>query len=242
MPWETYDGIDHRELARLTGARSVVVKSSVHSTLDVAHVMAQGGAPSGTLILAEEQTGGRGRQGRAWHSQKGAGIWMTLLLRPRIAPAGGALALRSGLAIVDTLAKLAPDSEPRLKWPNDVLIRGAKVAGVLCEARWTGDMLTWIAIGIGINVGGPVPAALQGTAIALADVAPKLTRRAILEELVPRLLEFEAADTFLTDAERARFLRFAWAAEGQTIAGLSADGALMLRKADGTIERRADAS
>lgn len=233
-----YDGLDRHALAQRTEARSVVIKPSVHSTLDTAHLLAQGGAPSGTLVLAEAQAGGRGRHGRQWESAAGAGIWMTLVLRPRVAPAGGALAIRAGLALVDALERAAPLSEPKLRWPNDVMIRDAKAAGILCEARWSGDILAWVAIGIGINVKGPAPEIAGGRAIAVGDVAPKATRVKILEELVPRLLVAGEADAFLEDAERARFLRVAWARPGEKIAGLAADGALLLRKADGAFERR----
>ncbi len=236
-----YDGADRREIAARTGARSVIIKQTAHSTLDVAHVMAQGGAPSGTLILAEEQTGGRGRQGRAWYSPRGAGIWMTLLLRPRIVPAGGTLAIRAGLAVAETLVTIAPALEPRLKWPNDVMVRDRKVAGVLCEARWSGDALSWVAVGIGINVHGPVPDGVAPVAIAIGDVTPRVGRLAILQGLVPKLLACEASPALLEEGDQVRFMRFAWSPRDETVTGIAPDGALLLRGADGAVERRTDA-
>lgn len=237
----TWDGLDRRALAARTGAPMVVVKDTVHSTLDLAHSLGQGGAPSGLLVLAEEQTGGRGRQGRAWHSPRG-GIWLTVLLRPKTAPAGGALAIRAGLAAVDALEAVAPALAPRLKWPNDIMVRGAKAGGILCEARWNGETLAWVAVGLGLNVHGRVPDEVRGSAIALSEAAPGLSRSAILAELVPKLIALAGAPARLDATERARFVARAWPPPGQVIAGIEPDGALLVRLPDGRVERRVEAS
>src|SRR5207253_2703530 len=108
-------------------------------------------APAGTLILAEEQFAGRGRQGRRWTSQPGAGIWLTLIERPSDAAALDVLALRCGLYAANALDTLA--AHPiKLKWPNDLYSGGRKLAGILIETRWRGTSPEWVAIGFGLNV------------------------------------------------------------------------------------------
>jgi BirA family biotin operon repressor/biotin-[acetyl-CoA-carboxylase] ligase len=237
----TYDGLPERALGQLVSAPLVVAHDSLPSTLDLAHELAAQGAPEGTLVLADEQTAGRGRQGRAWHSPRGAGLWMALVMRPRRPPSAGALAVRAGLAVVDAVAEAAPGLTPRLKWPNDLVVAGRKAGGVLCEARWTGDELAWVAVGVGINVRGPVPQELADSAVALSDVAPGVGRLLVLTALVPRLLATSSRPSVLDPAERARFHAVAAplpATEG-LLEDLEPDGALLLRRPDGSLDRRA---
>ena len=236
-----YDGRDEGALERLTGSPRVVLRDEVFSTLDVAHELAAEGAPSGTLVLAEVQTAGRGRQGRRWDSPRGAGVWLSVLLRAASPPAGGSLAIRSGLAIIEALTAVAPVLGPRLKWPNDIMVAGRKAGGVLCEARWSGESLGWIAVGVGINVQGPVDAALRDRAIALGEIARGVTRVAVLEAVVPRLMALATAPAELHPATQLRFLASRWPAAGPEVAGLAPDGALLVRGADGAISRRTDA-
>jgi BirA family biotin operon repressor/biotin-[acetyl-CoA-carboxylase] ligase len=126
--------------------------STIGSTNDRAAELAEDGAPEGALVLADEQTTGRGRFGRKWRMPRGSGIAMSLVMRPSQmeAAALGAIGLVGALATIDALAGL--NLEPRLKWPNDVLLEGRKVAGVLAEASWTGSALDYVVLGIGVNV------------------------------------------------------------------------------------------
>ena len=160
----TWDGLDEAGVRALTGAPRAWLLDAVPSVLDVAHELAADGAPSGTLVLAEEQTEGRGRSGRSWHSPRGTGIWMALLMRPKEPPLGGALGIRVGLALVGALRERQRVLPVALKWPNDVVVQGRKAGGVLCEARWLGPRLGWIAAGIGLNVRGPVDERVRDTA------------------------------------------------------------------------------
>ena len=139
----------------------VHLHSTIGSTNDRAAELAADGAPEGALVLADEQTAGRGRLGRKWRMARGSGIAMSLVMRPSQmeAAALGAMGLVGALATIDALAGLR--LEPRLKWPNDVLLEGLKVAGVLAEASWSGSELDYIVLGIGVNV-KPVP--LEGNA------------------------------------------------------------------------------
>ncbi len=240
----SYDGLDERALERLTGAPLVVARESLPSVLDLAHALGAEGAPSGAVVLADEQTAGRGRQGRAWHSPAGAGVWIAVLLRPAVPPLGGALAIRAGLATVDAVAEAAPELAPRLKWPNDLVVAGRKAGGILCEARWSGDRLGWIAVGAGINVRGPVPAAVKDRAVALGDLAAGVTRIGVVAALVPRLAALAARPAALDQDERARFAAVAWPdPEGAEEAeGLEPDGALLVRGPGGALDRRVLAS
>ena len=124
---------------------------AVGSTMDIAHRLASEGTPAGTLVLADQQTAGRGRGGKVWDSAPGQGIWMTLIERPRDERAIEVLSIRVGLAAAKALDRFA--EEPiRLKWPNDLYTSGKKLAGILVEARWREGQPEWVAIGIGINV------------------------------------------------------------------------------------------
>jgi BirA family biotin operon repressor/biotin-[acetyl-CoA-carboxylase] ligase len=242
-PGVRYDGLDAKEVRRRTGAAQVELRPSVGSALDVAHELAASGAPHGLLVLADEQTAGRGRQGRTWHSPAGAGVWLAALLRPEAAPSAGALAIRVGLGLVDAVAEVAPRAAPRLKWPNDLMVRGRKAGGVLCEARWQGGRLGWIAVGVGINVRGPVAAELRHSAIALKEAESSVTRVRLLEALAPRLWEAAGA-ALLEESEREAFLRCQWPApggaeEGEPASqGVDRDGALLVSAPDGSLDRR----
>jgi BirA family biotin operon repressor/biotin-[acetyl-CoA-carboxylase] ligase len=237
-----YDGLDEAAIEHLTGVPLVVIESSVPSTQDEAHRRAAGGAPSGTLVLADEQTAGRGRQGRAWHSPAGRGVWLSLLLRPAQAPLGGALAIRSGLACLAALAEVVPGVAARLRWPNDIVVAGRKLGGILCEARWSGADVSWVAVGVGLNVSGGVDPAVRDRAITLADVTAGVSRVALLAALAPRLRALEPLPPLLDAAERRAFLAAEWREEGaEPTADLAPDGALLVRGASGALDRRVSA-
>ncbi len=234
----TYDGVASAALAKRLRTPSCLSLVRVTSTLDVVHELAREGAPAHTVVLADEQVAGRGRHGREWQSPPGMGIWLGYLFQPSGSIDGGVVALRVGMAIVDALGELG--ATPRLKWPNDVLVNGRKVAGVLCEARWQGPRLRWIAIGVGINVHGPLPADLAARAIVLDEVVPHVNRVSVLEHLVPKLHRLDDAPR-LTKAEREMFDRLDSLAGRAvrspvvgTVEGVAADGALLVGTANGT--------
>jgi len=127
---------------------------TIGSTNDEAARLALSGAPTGTVVLADEQTRGRGRLGRSWQSMPG-NLHSSILLRPDCPlKAASQLSLLAAVALADTLATNAPaDRSVTLKWPNDVLIDGAKVAGILLESSADkGGRLAYVVIGVGINV------------------------------------------------------------------------------------------
>ena len=231
----TLDGITASELADQLGVPRVDLHASVSSTLDVAHTVAAE-APDGTVIIADEQTSGRGRHGRRWASPQGGGLWLTLIEHPTDARSLDVLALRCGLFAAEALDALAP-GPIGVKWPNDLYVRGAKLAGVLIETRWRGTKPDWVAIGFGLNVAMP---GLEG-AIGLV---PGTTRLGALARLVPALRRAAAASRHLSDDELARWRARDVAidrvaiepAEGR-VAGIDAAGVLLITRLDGTMSR-----
>lgn len=125
----------------------------ISSTQEVAHEWAKQGAPEGAVVFAEEQEGGRGRAGNRWHSPPGAGIWMSLVLRPKIAIRDAPhFTLLTALAVKNGLFASGVDCPITIKWPNDLLIHGKKVCGILAELRSHKQKIAYMVIGIGINV------------------------------------------------------------------------------------------
>lgn len=136
----------------------------VSSTQDVARELALSGENAGLVVVAETQTNGRGSRGRGWYSPKG-GLYMTAVLGPmaRI----GLLPLLAGIAVAETINSLA-GIEAELKWPNDILLRGRKVGGVIAGLGWLGNEVKYVLLGIGVNLNNELPGYLiDATSISL---------------------------------------------------------------------------
>jgi BirA family biotin operon repressor/biotin-[acetyl-CoA-carboxylase] ligase len=204
----TLEGIPAAALARRWTVPRCELSQSLGSTLDRAHALGSEGAPAGTVVLALEQTAGRGRDGRTWHSPPG-GVWLALLLRPRALPLG-IVSIRAGLVLADVVDELAGRALARLKWPNDVFLNDRKLAGVLCEGRWQGDRLQWLAIGLGVNVLNEIPAEVGDTAIALSAIVPRVRLLDVLDRLVPPLTRLDTAAERLSEQECAAFAARDW--------------------------------
>jgi BirA family biotin operon repressor/biotin-[acetyl-CoA-carboxylase] ligase len=151
----TLDGEDIRgSLSTKTVGSEVYAFGRVGSTNDVATSLAKAGAPDGCLVIAEEQTRGRGRLGRRWHSPPSAGLWFSLILKPDLsAEAATTLSLAAALGVA-TAFDDRYGIPARIKWPNDVLVHGRKICGILTEAEFLGSALNFVVVGIGINVLG----------------------------------------------------------------------------------------
>lgn len=145
------DGMDEAAVAAYCAAPRVALYSEVTSTMDDAHRLAEFGATSGTAVIADRQTAGRGRFGRKWTSESGLGLWMTVIQRGVEASGLDVLSLRIGLRVAPVLDQFA-DGRVMLKWPNDLLVERKKLAGILVEARWRESAVEWVAVGIGVNV------------------------------------------------------------------------------------------
>jgi BirA family transcriptional regulator, biotin operon repressor / biotin---[acetyl-CoA-carboxylase] ligase len=202
---------------------------SVGSTSDRARELAERGAPDGTLVTAEEQTAGRGRQGRGWVTPPGVAIAASLVLREWDA----LLSLRAGLAVADIAGPQA-----RVKWPNDVWLEGHKVAGILAETR---NGSGWAVLGIGVNVAldpatlPPEVAAIAGT-LGRRPAAIEPTLQELLQALERRLAQAPAsvvADLRERDALRGRRVLHA-GGEG-VAAGIDESGALLVESGGRTV-------
>lgn len=141
---------------QLLPAYRLVALETVDSTNDEAKRLAAKGeeeTPEGTLVWAREQTAGRGRRGRSWHSPKG-NLHFSLVLRPDVPAAKAAeLGFVGGLAVFDALGSVGkPGHEVAFKWPNDILLNRAKVGGLLLEAETAGEVPAWVILGVGVNV------------------------------------------------------------------------------------------
>lgn len=167
--------------------KNVHYEESVESTQKIAHRLAYENAPEGTVIIAEEQVSGRGRMDRKWHSPKYTGVWMSIILRPNIPlPKAPQLTLLAAVAIVQAIEDLT-DLLPEIKWPNDILIRGKKVTGILTELEAEADRINSIIIGIGMNVNQTkedFPSELQEIATSLfLEKGEKVSRSDLIKAI-----------------------------------------------------------
>jgi BirA family biotin operon repressor/biotin-[acetyl-CoA-carboxylase] ligase len=222
-----------------SGSR-VVRLATVESTQAVAVALAAAGAADGTVVVADHQSAGRGRRGRAWTDAPGTSLLASILLRPRAPLAGWpAYSLAIAVAVAETLRRAA-GVEARLKWPNDVLARGRKIAGILLESRAAADGPA-LVVGVGINLGQrafPPELADRATSVALETGRPP-ERDAVLAALLQEL------DAWRARLEREGFepVRARWQELAETIGrrvtidgvtgvavGLDADGALLVEE------------
>lgn len=239
----TLDGIAAKQLAARWASPRVVYWRQMTSALDAIHEMAAQGAPAGSVALCDEQTAGRGRQGRTWHSPAG-GVWLAMLFRPPVA-GPGPFALRAGLVLADVVDALLGAPRTQVKWPNDVMLDDGKLAGILCETRWQGDTLQWLAVGIGVNVANRVATELAGTAVTLQTERPGVQRLDVLDRLVPALFPLAAATGPLSERECVAFAERDWLRGRQLkeplfgrAAGIRPDGALLVETAAGAMPVR----
>jgi len=168
------------------------VRAETESTNDDAAQAAKSGAPQGALFLAETQTRGRGRRGSEWLSAPGAGLWFSVLLRPALAPELlPGVALCAGLAVRAAVAERVTASV-QVKWPNDVLADGRKLAGILVESQLNGARVASVVLGIGVNVTHTdFPAPIRDSATSLALLSASDTSREGLLAQILGALEVE---------------------------------------------------
>ena len=222
------------------------------STQDEARRLAEGGAPEGTIVLAEEQTAGRGRLGRTWISPPGSSILMSIIFRPTLLlTQAHRLTMITSLSIAEAIENLTP-LKVAIKWPNDILLAGKKAGGILTEIQASTDRILYAVVGVGINVNVKVSESLLSHlapyATSLSDeLGYEFPRFVLLQEILSRLEENyqelkEGADfrakwqarlyplgqevTVITPAETV---------EGIAI-GVNEDGALLLATREGEVK------
>ncbi|MEW6668506.1 MAG: biotin--[acetyl-CoA-carboxylase] ligase [Thermodesulfobacteriota bacterium] len=249
LPGEVLHGLQTRCLGR-----RIDYRPEVDSTNRIAKELAMAGEPEGTLVLADRQTGGRGRKGRAWFSPPGGGIYLSLILRPGLHPVEAPkMTLLAGVALAETLLPLV-HSGVAIRWPNDIYSRGKKIAGILTEVATEIDAMDYLVLGVGLNVSIPrerFPAELRGRATSLVSETGAPARRAeLLSDFLSRLEKHyfgigEAGFSpvlqrwrELTDTIGKR-VRTIWPdrpVEG-IVAGIDEEGKLLLKRPDGSIRQ-----
>ena len=248
LPEEIQNGLRTRSF----GQGKIVYLETTDSTNTRARELANQGSPEGTLVVAEQQTAGRGRKGRVWHSPKRDGIYISLILRPKISPLEAPkITLLAGIAAAEAILSLA-DLDVHIKWPNDILIGKRKVAGVLTEIASDLDEVSHVVTGLGMN--GNVrefPPELRdvGTSLYLETGRP-VDRASLVRSFLERYEHFYAI--FLQGRtqdilERWKTLsrtlgsRIAVEISGRRITGVARDiepdGSLILETPDGKSHR-----
>jgi len=232
--------------------RSILFSQIVDSTNDWAKELAMYGAYEGTVVIAETQTNGRGRLGREWVSPSG-GLWFSLILRPKLHPIEAVkLTFVAGLAVAKVLREMF-GLKGETKWPNDLLVNGRKICGILTEMNTTGENVNFVVVGVGVNanfdVGKVFPEQLKKVATSLEnELGRKVQREKLFRVLLERLenlYELFKKEGFKPVLEKwknyAGFLGHQVEVTSLTekLGGLALDvdhdGALVLRLEDGTI-------
>ena len=242
-----------RQIGESITGKEIKCYDEVDSTNNEAKRLGENGAPSGVLVTAEFQTAGKGRRGRFWVSQRGSGIWMSFLLRPKILPAGASmLTLTAALAVVKGI-KESCGLATQIKWPNDIVSGGKKLCGILTEMSAEPEHIHYVVIGIGINAGQEeFPEELKKKATSLyLETGIGIDRSEVLAAVVHAMDEYyriflETGDLSRLKAEYEKHLVnlgqevVVTAASGDdrgVCLGIDKTGELLLQMEDKTIKR-----
>ncbi|MBM7564524.1 biotin--[acetyl-CoA-carboxylase] ligase [Paenibacillus sacheonensis] len=242
--------LQEKNVTMISGIR---LFDEVDSTQNIAQRLAEDGAPDGTLVIAEQQTNGRGRMGRKWVSPSGKGIWMSFVLRPgmsiQFAPQ---LTLLTAVALCRALRAIAPPLDIGIKWPNDLLIAGKKISGILLESTAEEERLRYVIAGVGISLNltaEDYPPELLDIATSLRiELGKPLDRSEVIAGFFSQYQQLYA----IYQREGFAPIQTLWEAlsvtlhkptrliigGAETIAmpiGLNEQGALLVRKDDGTV-------
>ena len=227
------------DLLRIAGLDAPVrFEERTGSTQETARALAEAGAPAWTLVATAHQVAGRGREGRSWSDAPGA-LLCSVVLRPALAaPAGGVVPLLAGAAMAEACEEVAAGSAVvTCRWPNDLLLDGGKLGGMLAESQLDGDRIAWIVLGIGVNVVAPPTDVPEARALGAGDAATLLG--AFLRRL-PAMLEGDPVAAVraryvprcATLGRRVRARTAAGVVEGEAVA-IRDDGALVVATRDG---------
>ena len=234
------------------GQPPIIYAESMTSTNAVLKQAAESGAGHGTLALCEEQTQGRGRRGRSWVSPKGQGLWMSLLIRPKLPPAKAQLiTLAAALAMAEAVA-VETGLTTQIKWPNDLVVSGKKICGILLELSGDLDHIAYVVVGTGLNVGKDAfPPELAQQATSLEGLLGQPVKRApilrayltAMEHHMESLEKSGLAGILPSYEKRSCTLLKPVRVEGGgesfsgLAAGLDEDGALLVKLENGTLRR-----
>jgi BirA family transcriptional regulator, biotin operon repressor / biotin---[acetyl-CoA-carboxylase] ligase len=234
--------------------KSIIHKETTSSTQSIAHQLAMDNAPHGTVVIADEQTAGKGRLKREWYSAKNKGIWMSIVLRPKILPyLAPQLTLLTATVLADVLKKELT-LDPKIKWPNDIILQDKKVSGILTEMQAEQDQIQYIIIGIGMNVNqenNEIPDSIQSRATSLLMESGKVVDITRLIQSIFVRFEKSYAE-YLNHG--FSIIKERWESNGYRIgerirlktfqneqevilSGIAEDGALLAKYEDGSIHK-----
>ena len=233
--------------------KEILCFRKVFSTNSIAKFLANHSADEGTVLISEIQTKARGRSGKKWEAPDG-GVWMSLILRPNVPTARiGLITLATGVAIAKSIRSLGVDA--RIKWPNDVLIHGKKISGVLTEVNATFNEIDWIVVGIGIDSNLKLEDFSEDIRIGTTTLTEELPTKVDENELIAIFLnEFEKVYQLYKDGEIETILKD-WRDLADTIGkyvnitqtggkitqgyvvGINHEGSLIIERQDGTLEK-----
>lgn len=231
--------------------RRLHVYDSVSTTMEEAHRLVAAGAGHGTLVVAEEQQAGRGRRGRAWHSPAGKGIWMSLVITPPITLQFAAqITLLTAVALCRAVRRTAR-VDAGIKWPNDLLVSGKKISGILVESSGEDERVRYMVVGIGVNcnaTGDDYPPELSSVAASLYMLSGTLVNRG---ELIASIMNELSALYELYIQQGFEPIRTLWDSLSITLGSkvrtadgvdgvaesINDHGALLIRTADGDVRK-----
>jgi len=238
--------------AKRLGSELRFLKETLSTNREV-DAAAQAGAPEGLLIMADTQLAGRGRLTRTWFSPPGVNLYLSLVLRPKVELSSvPTLPLVVGLAVAEALTACAPTLLPKIKWPNDILVKGKKIAGILCELQTRLDKPDYVVVGVGINLNlqkEQLPEELRDRATSmLMESGEEQTREHVLTAFLnrleplydnwcafgfkPLLQSINALDVLRGNALR---IELAGSPMEGIADGIQADGSLLLKTQQGPI-------
>jgi BirA family biotin operon repressor/biotin-[acetyl-CoA-carboxylase] ligase len=234
---------------RLIG-KKIFYFDSISSTMDIATQFAMNGLPEGTLILTEAQTKGRGRLGRQWLSPKYKGIYLSLILKPRILPnQAPTLTLLAAVSICEAVKEIS-GLDAQIKWPNDIILHNKKLGGILTELNAEMDETRFIIVGIGLNVNNDTKTIPEGATSLREQKKENINRIELLQEILRRIelnyLLFQRKGSppiinkwreySITLGKRVRIISHKEHIDG-TAVDIDMDGGLLIRKDSGVVEK-----
>jgi BirA family transcriptional regulator, biotin operon repressor / biotin---[acetyl-CoA-carboxylase] ligase len=230
--------------------RKIHYFEALPSTMNVAMQLGIEGCPCGTLILAESQTHGRGRLGRSWISPKYKGIYLSLILRPKILPQKAPiLTLLAAVSICEAIKEIS-GLDTQIKWPNDILLSHKKLGGILTELSAEMDRVSFIILGIGLNVNNDKKTLISGATSLKTEKKEDVNRISLLQEILRKIeknylvFQEEGSEPVIekwrqfnvTLGNRIKIASQDKRLEGQAI-DIDTDGGLLVRKDSGMIEK-----
>lgn len=248
------------DLQRRWGRETVTAYGKIDSTNAAAKDLAEAGAEAGTIVVCREQTAGHGRGERKWHSPPDAGLYLTMIFRPKASVLPPLASVLAGLGVVFALDRRFPGLRPGLKWPNDLMAGDRKLGGLLAEASWSASGPRFFIVGVGVNVksmADTMPARLRKEAIWIEERLPDIELPEVADAVIeglerwlhdpPAALDAAALDLLDEyDWLRNRRVRATLAEEESALSGIAAgvapDGALLFRPDRGALRRITTAS